>query len=126
MFKIFKLRCIFFPLCRRLKRITAARLLLAQSEGGALGAGGERAEQVDRVREAIDGMGPTDREVLAMRHFERFDSLSVTHKGRQDVASAVIATTLVLVAVFIPVSLMPGGVRTLHFFPSYTGGFSTL
>ena len=25
---------------------------------------------------------------LAMRHFERFDSLSVTHKGRQDVASA--------------------------------------
>ena len=39
-----------------------------------------RAEQVDRVRDAIDGMGPLDSEVLAMRHFEEMTNQEVAEE----------------------------------------------
>ncbi len=37
----------------------------------------QRAEILDQLREAIDGLDPTDREVLALRHFEELRNLEV-------------------------------------------------
>jgi RNA polymerase sigma-70 factor, ECF subfamily len=35
----------------------------------------ERAEAMDQLRDALDGLDPTDREVLALRHFEELSNL---------------------------------------------------
>ena len=35
----------------------------------------ERAEAMDQLRAALEGLDPTDREVLALRHFEELSNL---------------------------------------------------
>jgi len=56
-------------------------LLVAQLTGGMTGpaTAAGRAEATARVTEALGRMGPTDREVLALRHFEQLSNAEAAH-----------------------------------------------